>query len=76
LDMRVIAVNRTNSLDDCDYIMSELKNMRDSWEKIDHEYGVVEGAAEQTAEQQINASGRSPLDQRELVGAEGANFTA
>jgi len=72
LDLRVIAINRTNNVDECEYVVSELKNMRNSWEKIDHEYGV----AGNNAAEQINASARSPLDQRELVGAEGADFSA
>lgn len=45
LDMRVFRVNRTNSLDECDFIISELKNMRDSWEKIDHEFGAQVGSS-------------------------------
>ena len=67
LDMRVIGINRSNSLKECEYVMSELKNMRDSWEKIDQQYGI----ADKPVAQQVY----SPLDQRELV-TESANFTA
>lgn len=50
LDMKIISVNRSNSVEECDYIIDELKNMRDSWEKIDLAMDVPERrVAEQVA---------------------------
>lgn len=38
LDLKVISINRTNNLADVQYIIEELKNMRNSWEEIDKNY--------------------------------------
>ena len=35
IDMQLINIHRSNSLDDCDYVLNELKQMRDVWRKID-----------------------------------------
>lgn len=68
LDMRVISVNRTNSLEDCDYIIQELKNMRESWEKIDNEMGANPPASEA-------APVANPYANAEMA-VEGADFSA
>ena len=74
LDLRVFNLNRSNNLDECDYIVSELKNMRDSWEKIDQQYGAQVGSssiAPSQAQEQVVAH------QAERISiAEGADFSA
>ena len=71
LDMRVIGVNRTNSLEECDYIMSELENMRESWEKID----VAMATAPKTEAEQSSGNAPNPYAAQEKV-TEGADFSA
>lgn len=35
VDARLFSVHRTNSIDDCDSILDDLKQMRDAWNEID-----------------------------------------
>lgn len=35
LDARIMALHRTNSVEQCDAIISDVKEMRDVWDKID-----------------------------------------
>ena len=37
MDIRILAINRTNSLEDCDRIVNEIKMMREAWDKIDQQ---------------------------------------
>lgn len=67
LDMKVISVNRSNNVEECDYIISELQNMRESWEKIDVEMTGQNGV---TAPVATNAYANA-----EMV-TEGADFSA
>ncbi len=39
IDLRMIALNRTNSAEDCDKIIRDVKMMRDAWAQIDEQYG-------------------------------------
>ena len=43
IDMRIINLNRTNSPQECDGIVEEVKLMRDAWEKIDIELSLPIG---------------------------------
>lgn len=43
IDMRMINLNRSNSPEECDGIIEEVKMMRDAWEKIDHELSLPIG---------------------------------
>lgn len=36
IDARLFAIHRTNSIEECDGIIHDLKAMRDSWNEIDH----------------------------------------
>lgn len=38
MDIRMIGLNRTNSVEECDKIIDEIKIMRDAWDKIDREF--------------------------------------
>lgn len=74
LDMRVIAVNRTNSIEECDYIIQELQNMRESWEKIDRE---LVDAPQQSLEEQVSPQAMQPNPYANAAMAkEGADFSA
>lgn len=37
IDMRIFAVQRTNSIEECDAIIGDIKQMRDVWEEIDEQ---------------------------------------
>ena len=37
IDIRMMNLNRTNSVTECDGIVEEVKMMRDAWDKIDNE---------------------------------------
>jgi flagellar protein FliS len=67
LDLKVISVNRTNNIEDCDYIIDELKNMRDSWEKID----LAMDVAPRTAAEQV-----AKVSEKVEMAFEGADFSA
>lgn len=70
LDLKVISINRTNSLEDCDYVISELKNMRDSWDKIDQQYASSQNATQEQMHSPINGASNESAE------TESANFTA
>jgi flagellar protein FliS len=72
LDLRIFSLNRTNNLDECDYIVNELKNMRDSWEKIDQQYGVEVGSS---PIQSPTTAQAAAAQMQERV-TEGADFSA
>lgn len=36
IDARLFALHRTNSIEECDAIVMDLKSMRDAWNEIDH----------------------------------------
>lgn len=38
IDLRIISLNRTNSIEECDKIVREIKMMRDAWAQIDEQY--------------------------------------
>jgi len=44
IDLRIMGLNRSNSLSDCDGIIAEVKMMRDAWDKIDQELSLPIGA--------------------------------
>lgn len=48
MDLRILALNRTNNKDECDQIIREIKMMRDAWDKIDQEYTAVAKADDLT----------------------------
>lgn len=35
IDAKIFSIHRSNSLDECDVVVSDLKQMRDSWAEID-----------------------------------------
>jgi len=35
IDARLFSIHRTNSIEDCDVVIADLKQMRDAWEDID-----------------------------------------
>lgn len=35
IDARLFSIHRTNSIEDCDLVITDLKQMRDAWENID-----------------------------------------
>lgn len=39
MDRRVIALNISNDIAECDAIINEIKLMREAWDKVDQEYG-------------------------------------
>jgi len=36
MDLRVLALNQSNSLDECDNIIEDFKKMRDAWEEVNN----------------------------------------
>ena len=66
LDLRIINLNRTNDVAECDEIIKEIKLMHEAWEKIDQEYG-------QNSEGMTAYSAEKPDQKPE---GEGADFSA
>lgn len=50
IDIRMMNLNRTNSVSECDGIIDEVKMMRDAWDKIDNELSQPIGMPKQTEE--------------------------
>lgn len=44
IDNRMFSIHRTNSVETCDEIIAELKQMRDVWQEIDQAPGSEEGS--------------------------------
>ena len=64
LDLRIINLNRSNDLDECDEIIKEVQLMHEAWNKIDGEYGKESGGMTAYSEASNNSSN------------EGADFSA
>ncbi len=43
IDARLFAIHRTNSIEECDSIIHDLKSMRDAWNEIDHNNAAGDG---------------------------------
>lgn len=50
VDMRIMALHRTNDVTECDAIIRDLKQMRDVWDKIDRGTHAENSAPAQAAE--------------------------
>jgi len=50
MDLRMLNLNRSNSLTECDGILSEIKMMRDAWDKIDNKLNEPIGKADLPAD--------------------------
>jgi flagellar protein FliS len=48
MDLRILALNRSNNIGECEQITREIKMMRDAWDKIDQEYSAVAKADDLT----------------------------
>lgn len=50
IDARLFSIHRTNSKEDCDSIIADLKQMRDAWDEIDRTTSANKSAAPITPE--------------------------
>jgi flagellar protein FliS len=62
IDARLFSIHRTNSIEDCDLVITDLKQMRDAWEDIDKATVSGDSLASMTAANAaIPASPSEPL---------------
>lgn len=54
IDARLFAIHRTNSTEDCDGIIADLKQMRDAWNEIDQSSNVIELPASSSADNNVS----------------------
>jgi flagellar secretion chaperone FliS len=58
IDARIMTIHRSNSLEMCDRVIAELKEMRDAWQEVDrtHSTTTVETASGGDAEAPVNGT--------------------
>lgn len=59
MDLRILALNRSNNIGECEQITREIKMMRDAWDKIDQEYSAVAKADDLTTALKPNGESNS-----------------
>lgn len=66
IEARIFTIHRSNSLEDCDNVIADLKQMRDAWNEIDHTAAKPQGAGgtefSQPSPEGGPASTPTPLD--------------
>ena len=63
IDSRIYSIHRTNSLETCDEVIAELRQMREAWAEIDQNSSAQEAAAAAPAAPTPAAAGQSPAEQ-------------
>lgn len=59
IDLRIFGIHRSNDAKECQAIITQMKEMRDVWDRIDR--GAESEAMAQTKEQPATASGADPI---------------
>jgi flagellar protein FliS len=65
IDMRLFTIHRTNSLETCDEIITDLKQMRDTWDEIDQ--GIASSAQAEPAAPSASEDAMLPPIQPENI---------
>jgi len=61
IDMRIISLHRTNSVEVCDQVINDLKEMRDVWDKIDRGDATPNAMAATTSEPETPPASVDPI---------------